>query len=112
MLAQLARGLQVIGVSAKRRRELIVKVGLDCIPPVRRMALEVFFLDSKTVTTGSVAESIGYPEQTTRRALEDLRAHGVLVSGPKHADRADTWIVSPHWKQQCGALAETFPKSS
>ncbi len=35
MLAQLARGLQAIGVEPIRRKQLIVKVGFDCIPPNR-----------------------------------------------------------------------------
>ena len=78
MLAQLLRGLFMIGMKPQRARELIVKVGLDCIPPVRRLALETLLKQANPLTTDEVAARVGYPEQTVRRSLQDLECHGSL----------------------------------
>ncbi len=109
MLGQLLRGALAIGIAAPRARELIVKVGLDCIPPVRRLALEALLKQSTARTTTTIAASTSYPEQTIRRALEDLECHRVVERGAKHSI-AELWHVAPHWKQQFDIAQGAFPK--
>jgi len=109
MLGQLLRGALVIGIAAPRARALIVKVGLDCIPPVRRLALEALLKQSTALTTKTIAAGTHYPEQTVRRALEDLQCHGVVEQGAKHSI-AELWHVAPHWKQQFEVAHGAFPK--
>lgn len=109
MLVQLLRGAHLIGVKQQRARELIIKVGFDCIPPVRRLAVEALLKQPDSLTTAAVAESAGYPEQTTRRALQDLECHGILEHCAPHS-MADKWRVAPHWKQQFDIARGAFPK--
>jgi hypothetical protein len=75
--AQLLRGLATIGVTADRGRELVTKVMLDCIPPVRRAVLD-YLTGQKGAEARSILESTGLPPQTLRRALEDFRCLGVV----------------------------------
>ena len=109
MFAQLVRGLQLIGASARRQRELIVKVGLDCIPPVRRLALEALLKQSNPLTTAEIAEGAGYPEQTIRRALQDLKCHGIVEACAPHSI-VDRWCVASYWKGQFEIARGAFPK--
>jgi hypothetical protein len=109
MLAHLPRGLHAIGVKPRRARDLIVKVGFDCIPPVRRLALEALLNQSSDLTTFAVAETTKYPEQTVRRALQDLNCHGVVERCAPHKP-GDLWRVAPQWRQRFDIARGTFPK--
>jgi hypothetical protein len=96
----------------------IIRVGLDCIPRLRRDVIEVL-LDRcfSALTTSTVASAAQYPTSTVRRALEDLQALGLVrcfkshaedngdddgdgsASGrpPKTKGNADTWaLVEPY----------------
>jgi hypothetical protein len=75
--AQLLRGLATIGVSSPRRRELVTKVLLDCIPPVRRAVLD-YLTGAKGDEARSIVESTRLPTQTLRTALEDLECLGIV----------------------------------
>jgi hypothetical protein len=109
MLVQLLRGARLIGVRPPRARELILKVGFDCIPPVRRLALEALLKQSNPLTTAAIAQGTGYPEQTIRRALQELECHGIVEPGLRHSP-AETWRVASHWKQQFDIARGAFPK--
>jgi hypothetical protein len=110
MLVQFLRGALLIGVKPQRARGLIIKVGFDCIPPVRRLALEALLEQGSPLTTAALAESIGYPEQTARRALQELECHGIAEHHARHS-MADKWSVTSHWKQQFEIARGAFPKS-
>jgi hypothetical protein len=107
MLTQLLSGMQLIGLCAARQRELIVKVGLDCIPPVRRIAFEALL--SGTLTTAAIVAATKYPQQTVRRALEDLRCHGILEHGERNGS-SETWSIVPYWRKQFDLSRGPFPK--
>jgi len=109
MLVQLLRGLQLVGANARRQRELIVKVGFDCIPPVRRLALEALLTRTITMTLAEIATATGYPNQTVRRALEDLSCHGIVEDCSPNSN-VGRWCVAPEWKQRFEMARGTFPK--
>ncbi len=109
-LAQLLVGLQMIGVTPQRARELIVKVGLDCIPPVRRIGLEALLNQQSSLTTGEIAGLTGYPEQTIRRSLQDLKCHGI-VDLQRHGV-PEKWQVVELWQERFRIARGAFPKSS
>jgi hypothetical protein len=95
-LRRLFHGLEVIGVSREECWKLVARVGLDCIPDVRRKVLtclwqQAFFSqqggkieeiedigDIEDIETSAVAEAISYPKTTTRRVLEDLNGHRLV----------------------------------
>jgi hypothetical protein len=63
------------------------------------------------VDTGTVAESLSYPTQTTRRALEDLTAHGIVRREPGGQGKADRWGLSDFTLSLYGS-ARTVPEKS
>lgn len=109
MLAQLLIGLRLIGVGTKRQRELIVKVGFDCIHPVRRLAFEALIGNpARGIKTDDVAAHTRYPVQTIRRALHDLRCHGIVECVT--VSKAEYWDVVAEWREVFERACGPFPK--
>ena len=100
-LAGLYRGAGTIGLDRMRSWELVLRVGLDSIPQLRRRVLEYLAMGNQ-VTTTRVAAAVAHPVKTTRRALEDLTAHGVLVRTGQGPGKPDLWEIEPEmsaaWK--------------
>jgi hypothetical protein len=90
--AQLRRGLHTIGVNPQRARDLVTKTMLDCIPPVRRCVLN-YLTSATSDRAASIVQSTGLAKETLRRALEDLRCHGIVESS------ASGWQISARWKE-------------
>lgn len=84
--AQLMAGLSMIGIQPQRRRDLVRKCLLDCIPPVRRRALEQIARKPAGVAIGELARQICLPEQTVRTSLQDLACHGIVKQESKDDD--------------------------
>lgn len=77
VLRRLLDGLAAIGVSRPDAWRLAAKIALDSMPAVRRVVLQSLMDAPSAVATKDMAERLGYPTTTTRRALEDLAAHGI-----------------------------------
>jgi bifunctional DNA primase/polymerase-like protein len=107
-LGALLSGLKVVGVEAPERCRVVRAVALDCIPALRRKTFE--WLLKGTADTSSIATSLGYPTTTTRRTLEDLSCHGVLVRESRGQGKADIWTLAEWADVQYHALEEPFPK--
>jgi hypothetical protein len=56
--------------------------------------------------------AVRYPTQTTRRALEDLTAHGVVKRQGPGPGKADMWQLSPWTVKKCADADITFPEKS
>lgn len=112
-LLQMYNALRAIGVGDASTWALVTKLALDCIPPTRLAAIQDLIVGSDT-STADLAARIGLPTQTTRRALEDLAAHGV-AQRTKHGQR-DLWAASPwltdRWPTVPERSEECFPLSS
>ena len=93
-LAQILAGMTVIGISDSERRRLIRKVGLDCIPALRRRALEHVAAEIGPQSTAQVGLVLDHPTVTVRRALEDLAAHKVLHRHSQGSGKADLWALT------------------
>jgi hypothetical protein len=112
-LRRLFHGLEVIGVSREECWKLVARVGLDCIPDVRRKVLTCLWQQSESskkseeseefalseeIETLAVAGAISYPETTTRRVLEDLTGHRLVQRFTKLKDRVKgechVWRIS------------------
>ena len=78
-MAKLWLALLFIGVERDQARILLTKVGMDSMPQIRRDVFMVLVRAKlKPKDTKRIAGAINQPEQTTRRALEDLEAHKVV----------------------------------
>lgn len=91
-LAQLHYGLRAIGVELAPARAIVHKAALDCIPTLRRRALE-HLADEGTLDTGDIARALHHPTSTMRRALEDLEGHGLLARQNGGQGHADAWSI-------------------
>jgi hypothetical protein len=109
-LRRLYGGLLAIGLDRPRAWAHVVKVGLDCLPKVRRGVFGILADAGGGICTSTteVAEALGYPTTTTRRALEDLTVHGVAtrIIAPKGG--ADQWRLTDWaWARYRATVPET-----
>ena len=110
VLAQLWVALGVLGVDPDRAKRLLTKVGLGSMPQVRRQVFEVLWTaESEFVTTADVASNLGLPEQTVRRALEDLEAHAVVVGSQRGQGKTNAWKLSQWTRQRMTEAGVSFP---
>ncbi|MFC1972308.1 hypothetical protein ACFLVE_02745 [Chloroflexota bacterium] len=110
VLAQLLRGLQVVGIAKERAWELVQKAALDSMPAIRqKVVLAMLETDVDTVTS-DLAKRLGYPTNTTRRALEDLTCYGVIKREPQGEGRADLWSLTDWTRKTYQAATSTLPQ--
>jgi Bifunctional DNA primase/polymerase, N-terminal/DeoR-like helix-turn-helix domain len=108
-LARLYGGMITIGVDEQAAKALLLKVGLDCMPALRRKIFALLVNDGEKFDTQEVADALGYPTQTARRALEDLAAHGIIIrhSGESKSHR---WNISDMAYDLYQATIKRFPE--
>lgn len=95
VLRRLIQGLDAIGLHRDQSWRVITKIGLDSVPALRLSCLQHLH-EHGPAQTPTLAATLDYPTQTTRRALEDLAAHGLIIRTIRgEGQRADTWAVSP-----------------
>lgn len=101
-LERLFCGLVAIGLDRRQALWIIEDVALGSVPPIRRHAFEA--LTGQPQSTRRIAKALRLPTTTTRRALQDLEAHGLAIrtnapddEGDEKAGRADMWAFSPQW---------------
>jgi len=115
-LAALLNGLDVLGVERETAMNVVLSVAHDSVPPIRRAAYEaVCKYDDLTKypdgppETKDIALELGLPTTTTRRALEDLTAYGLIerrkkpkkgTEGEKEEGRIDLWLKRPWEKEE------------
>ena len=88
VLARMMAGLDAIGAERRQSWELVTKMALDSIPALR-LAVIRKLSDSDKLETDAIGVAVGHPTQTTRRALEDLEAHGIVDRDT--AGKAHSW---------------------
>ncbi len=109
VLQRLLAGLSAIGVGRAKAWDVACQVALDSIPAIRRAVLHELHAAEAELTTADVATAIGYPTQTTRRALEDLAAHRIVNRAPGGQGKADQWTLTS-WARE--RYARTVPETS
>ena len=93
VLAQLFAGLLTIGVRRSRAWDLVRKVGLDCMPNIRRLIVEYLAGVEGQAKTSEIATAIGIPSNTVRRALEDLCCYNLLTRESHGGSAGDSWAM-------------------
>lgn len=77
---RLFSGMLTIGVDRQRAWEILTRIAFDSMHKVRRQVIELFIESQvSAIPTAKIALALGLPTATTRRALEDLTAHGALI---------------------------------
>ena len=95
VLLRLYNALGAIGLDDLTCWQLVTKCALDSMPALRRSVLEdLIARGNGSSATTEIAGRIGYPTTTTRRALEDLVAHGIADRQIQGQGQADLWQVS------------------
>jgi FaeA-like protein len=109
-LERLLAGLDVLGVERKIALDVVISVAIDSTPPLRRSVYRFLCqpvnpllpAPSSAATlatwkTNEVADAIGLPTTTARRALEELASYGLADRYSTKQGAADLWqgIVLP-----------------
>jgi hypothetical protein len=110
MLAQLWRASGLLGLDGEASWAVVRRVGVDSIPKLRRAVLDYLADESQAASTTDVAGAVEHPSRTTRRALEDLVAHGVVTRIPGGEGRADLWELTEQTRGWLDRM--TLPVSS
>ncbi|MBM3744855.1 MAG: hypothetical protein FJW34_03540 [Acidobacteria bacterium] len=109
-LARLYGGMRAIGIAHAEAWRLTAKVGLDCLPAVRRAVLETLLAAIGPMDTPEVAAAVRYPTTTARRALEDLAGHGLIEREPGGGRKPDSWGVTPETRELVENAGLTLPE--
>lgn len=104
VLSRLLDGLLAIGCTEPQAWQIVGKVGFDSVPQLRRDLLETLAKENDAVETGVLAEMMQYPTTTTRRSLEDLTAHGLVMRTSGGAGKADEWWLSDWSRDRLEAI--------
>lgn len=104
VLDRLLAGLDAIGCDRTRAFEVVTKVALDSVPALRLAVLRT--LTAGTIDTNQIAAAVAHPSTTTRRALEDLAAHG-LVTFERQDGKAHRWTLAPFTAERLARFPET-----
>jgi hypothetical protein len=108
-LERLLAGLDVLEVERTTALAVIKTVALDSVPPIRRAAYEYLTSSASQwekrdshgklvdcgYSTSAIAQRIGLPTNTVRRALEDLAAYRLLERTKQGTGKPDLWAVRP-----------------
>jgi hypothetical protein len=89
-LERLLAGLDTLGVDRQRALAVVTSIALDSVPPLRRRAYDCV-CKYRAVETADVAIELGLPTNTTRRILEELAAHGLVIRCSQGPGKADLW---------------------
>src|SRR5215211_159414 len=95
VLDLLLAGLDAIGVERSVAWRVVTKAALDSIPVLRRNVMDALRSTTDDLETPVLATAIGYPTPTTRRALEELQGHGVVLRTVRgEGSQADRWRLA------------------
>jgi hypothetical protein len=105
-LERLLAGLDTLGMDRKAALKVVEEVALDSVPPLRRRAYEcvcAWSAKHSPLDTSNVAVELGLPTITTRRILEELAAHGLIIRRSLGKGKADVWDAAPWEAEEAAA---------
>jgi hypothetical protein len=107
VLDRLLAGLDAIGCDRDEALRIVTKAALDSTPALRLSVLTALQDATRLqFDTNMLAERVRHPAQTTRRALEDLTAHGLVECERQGEGKAHLWRLSDFAHDRLG----TFPE--
>jgi hypothetical protein len=105
VLDRLLAGLDAIGTGRGDAWSVVRKAALDSVPALRLSVLYALH-DVTELDTNAVASVVRHPAQTTRRALEDLTAHGLVEQERQGEGKAHRWALSAYTRDRLGGFPE------
>jgi hypothetical protein len=105
VLDRLLAGLDSIGCNREEALRVVTKAALDSVPALRLSVLITLDVAGELDTNG-VAEAVRHPSSTTRRALEDLTAHGLVDCERQGDGKAHHWSLSAFSAERLEAVSE------
>lgn len=90
-LERLLAGLDALGLDRARGFDVVRRVAMDSVPPLRRQAYEWLTEQTTPQPTTAVAAGIGLPTTTARRVMEDLAAYGLATRESQGQGKPDLW---------------------
>ncbi len=110
VLRGLLVGMEAVGVVPAAAWRVVVKVGLDSMPVLRRKVVATLASASEAMATTAVSEAIAHPRNTVGRVLEDLYVHRVLSRASCGPGTSDLWELSPWARARWEIIS--FPEMS
>jgi hypothetical protein len=98
-LKQLWRGLAIIGADPDQARAVIRAATMGGIPKTRRNVLLALLAADGSLHTSQICVRTRMPEPTTREALEDLYALGLIDAADQQLQHT-TWSATNETRQQ------------
>lgn len=98
VFVMLLKAFSLIENDPEGNYQLVYRIGMDSLPLQRKIALEALISTPGASTVAKVAQTIGYPQNSTRRILEDLQAHGLVTRFVGGNGRLDGWSLSENAK--------------
>jgi hypothetical protein len=105
-LYALWRACGLLGLNRDQAWEVAFRVARDSLPRLRWRAIRAL-ADAGEQSTNAVARAAHHPTRTTRRALEDLTAHGVVERRTLQlvgAAAEDRWRLADQYRESANAL--------
>ena len=94
VLDRILAGLDAIGCDRQDALKVVTKAALDSVPALRLAVLGTLGNEPATMDTNAVAAAVRHPARTTRRALEDLVANGLVECEHQGDGKAHLWKLS------------------
>lgn len=105
VLARLLDGLDAIGCPRDQALRVVTKTGYDSIPALRLRVLRVLREHGQKDTT-EIAGHVLHPSTTTRRALEDLTAHGLVEMTRQGEGKPHLWELTGFTSERLTSVPE------
>lgn len=100
VLDRLLAGLDAVGVSRVDAWAVVQKAALDSVPALRLAVLYTLADAHAQLDTNAIASAVRHPAQTTRRALEDLTAYGLVEQERQGEGKAHLWALSAFTRER------------
>lgn len=112
MLKRLLTGMYAIGMNRADAWRVLTKVGLDSIPALRLSIMAALADYDGKLSTNELAGAVRHPSTTTRRACEDLVAHGLLELTRQGEGKAHLWDLTAFSVERLQTVFGGLPKST
>lgn len=112
MLKRLLAGMYAIGMEKSDAWRVLAKVALDSIPALRLAIMTTLDDYNGQLSTNDLAAAVRHPSTTTRRACEDLVAHGLIDKTRQGEGKAHLWELTAFSKERLQTASDGLPKTT